>query len=178
VVTIELFEALSPSDFPALSHLEIRDSEERGHAWRSVTRGITDIKFEGRLFRGLLRPFLFSLNCLVSLWVDESCLLPGKIVPVDIEGWVFWTIREIWGPDSELPEFVQVDKARWRADLHAVLSQLESLRVGFGAMDDTEVGLALSCCDETKLRHFGFDRAWKAYGADDVGHLAGSCAPF
>jgi hypothetical protein len=168
MVTIELFQGLSPSDFPVLSHLEIRDDEERDDP----------DKFEGRLFRGLLSHFLVSLNRLTSLWVDEKALLPGKIAPVGFENWRFWTLREMWEPDSESAEFVHIDKGRRRADLRAVLSQLESLRVGFGAMDNAEVGLALSCCDETKLRQFGFERAWKVYGTDGVRDVSDSSGPF
>jgi hypothetical protein len=171
-----LFQGLSPSDFPCLSHLEIRDNEESGHAWRDVPiqAGIT---FGGRLFSGLLSHFLVSLDGLTSLWVDEKVLLPGKIAPIEFEGWGFWTLREMWEPDSESAEFVHIDKGRWRADLQAVLSHLESLRVGFGAMNDAEVGLALSCCDETRLRQFGFERSWKVYGPDDVRDLSDLSGP-
>jgi hypothetical protein len=131
---------------------------ESGHAWRDVPiqAGIT---FGGRLFGGLLNHFPVSLDGLTSLWVDEKVLLPGKTAPVEFDGWGFWTLLEMWEPDSKLADVVHIDKGRWRADLQAVPSQLDSLRVGFGATDDAEVGLALSCCDETRLRQFGFERA-------------------
>ncbi|KAJ7136865.1 hypothetical protein C8R44DRAFT_728813 [Mycena epipterygia] len=165
---IQLFEAFSAADFPVLSHLEIKDSNNTANnerlRWRDSTNP-SGYKQEGRYFLGLVQPFLSSRSGLTSLWVDENALLPCGNGEGDGLAYGFCTVRELWNSDSL--HFVATDKGLWRATLHSVLFQLESLRVGFGTMDHTEVGLVLRCCDPEKLSQFGFEWAWHGYGRDD-----------
>ncbi|KAF8211381.1 hypothetical protein K438DRAFT_1807206 [Mycena galopus ATCC 62051] len=150
---IRLFEALSPSDFPVLSRLEIKDNNSNTHryyfdpdendqnAWR----------FEEREYPGLVPSFLGSMRDgslpkLDSLWVDEKVLMPA---------------------DTSLPDLLQVEPLNnvvWREALGAAFERLKSLRIGFGAITHLDVGLILGLCDPTKLTQFGFEWKWTAYG--------------
>ncbi|KAF8193249.1 hypothetical protein K438DRAFT_2017815 [Mycena galopus ATCC 62051] len=170
---LSLFEALSPSDFSTLTHLEIKEANSTVNAERLKWRDENSEEPErppsqGRFYAGLVQQFLSSLPSLTSLWIDEWALLPAK---GEGDGWdpvyKFCSVAELWATDSASTDFPSTDKAAWRTTLGAVLSQLESLRGGFGVMDAAEVGLILSCCDPTKLREFGFTWAWKKYGRDE-----------
>ncbi|KAJ6533214.1 hypothetical protein B0H19DRAFT_1272605 [Mycena capillaripes] len=72
-----------------------------------------------------IRPWLVVIN--------ESALLPG-MGPGDAE--IFCSARNLWSSDST--HFGGIEKVSWRAALQAALSQLESLRVGFGVVDAQE----------------------------------------
>ncbi|KAJ7477918.1 hypothetical protein B0H11DRAFT_2424397 [Mycena galericulata] len=103
----------------------------------------------GRCFPGLIS-FLSALGNLSSLWVDERVLLPrhasaGSFLYRDPECAQYNDHRE---------------ETRLVLSLREILSQLESLRVGFGTMDHTEVDHVLTACDPAKLRQFGFEWAW------------------
>ncbi|KAF7350282.1 hypothetical protein MVEN_01332200 [Mycena venus] len=157
ITTLRLFEALSPADFSALSHLEIKDENHTINRQRLTwdLEGEYTFKLEGRFFCGLVQQFLPSLASLVSLWSTNVFFFLEKAV------------AELWDDSASTDFDSTLDKAAWRASLKAILSQLESLRAGFGAMDAAEVGLILSCCDPTKLRQFGFTWAWKKHGRDE-----------
>ncbi|KAK6992648.1 hypothetical protein R3P38DRAFT_151134 [Favolaschia claudopus] len=180
ISNIRLFTGMSPSEFPALSHLEIKDDNGNANPGRvkwDVVDADNDSDHRGRYFAGLVPQFLPSLPNLTSLWVDECVLLPGNAID---DSWAahykFCTVTELW--DSSSTHYNETDKAAWRASLREILGRLESLRVGFGLMDDVEVGLILDCCDPTKLREFGFAWYWKKYGRDEpispklLGHLS------
>ncbi|KAJ7185483.1 hypothetical protein C8R46DRAFT_1060739 [Mycena filopes] len=157
---IEIFMVLSDK-LPALSHLEITDNNSSARKeleWEPR-------QWRHRYFPGLVDPFLGSLSNLSSLWVDQSALLPGY---AETDWWgeshTFCDVRELWDASTY---FHSIDIPSWKMALQAVLWQMESLRVGFGIMDDIEVGLVLACCDPAKLRQFGFTWAWHQYGRDD-----------
>ncbi|KAJ7037925.1 hypothetical protein C8F04DRAFT_1090650 [Mycena alexandri] len=175
---LRLFEGLASTSFPVLSHLEIKDSisiNEQRLEWAPRRSG--GFESNGRSFPGLVERFLTSLGNLSRLWVDESVLLPPENAsPAWDALQTFCSVRELW--DSNSTSFHTAKKGSWRAALQTTLSKLESLRVGFGLIDDTEAGLILGCCDPSKLRQFGFTWAWKEYGRDDpispelLAHLA------
>ncbi|KAK7046522.1 hypothetical protein R3P38DRAFT_3307831 [Favolaschia claudopus] len=183
ISNIRLFAGMSPSEFPALTHLEIKDDNGDANKIRvqwdvdSDNDSDNDSDHQGRFFAGLVPQFLPSLPNLTSLWVDECVLLPGAAID---DSWAahykFCTVTELW--DNSSTHYNETDKATWRAALREILGRLESLRVGFGLMDGVEVGLILDCCDPTKLREFGFAWYWKKYGRDEpispklLGHLS------
>ncbi|KAJ7479878.1 hypothetical protein FB451DRAFT_1240075 [Mycena latifolia] len=173
---IKLFEALNPANFGSLSHLEIKDNNPTVNTDRLswVASGVGN-----RRFRGLVPTFLGSMIAgnlpkLTSLWVDERALLPFT--------WGLWELNQsndlsaIYDTD-ELEELTP-EITRWRECLRAVLSQLESLRVGFGLMMAEDVDLVLGYCDPLKLTQFGFELRWDWYGHEDpispqlLAHLA------
>ncbi|KAJ6600546.1 hypothetical protein DFH09DRAFT_1128453, partial [Mycena vulgaris] len=154
----KLFEALCTADFPALTLLEIRNNLWPYAPDFGVQRG-------HRTFPALVERFLPSLSNLVSLWVDEYTLLPPRPDERDSPDWdpnypQAATLREIW-------HSAEAAHQNRRTALQIVLPQLESLRVGFGVVDATDIGLILSCCDPSKLRQFGFTWAWSEYGQDE-----------
>ncbi|KAJ7219683.1 hypothetical protein B0H12DRAFT_1329252 [Mycena haematopus] len=180
--TLRLFEGLLPAEFSALTHLELKDANNVVNTERLNWIGDDSRRrdpYEGRFFFGLVQQFLCSLPSLTSLWIDERALLPG----ISDGGYTwdrtyrFCSVKELWDTASA-PDFGTIDKAAWRGSLKTILSRVESLRGGFGAMDAAEVGLILDCCDPTKLKEFGFTWAWKKYGRDDplspelLAHLA------
>ncbi|KAJ7785106.1 hypothetical protein DFH07DRAFT_786698 [Mycena maculata] len=158
--TIRLFEGLLPANFCALTHLEIQDSNKSANA--RLNWGYVDPSERGRYFPGLIS-FLGALTNLVSLWVDERALLPqyssaGSFLYRDPE------CEKFHGPDWDAYH----EETRLVEALREVFSRLESLRVGFGVMDHTEVDHVLSACDPAKLCQFGFEWAWDKYGHADV----------
>ncbi|KAJ7086282.1 hypothetical protein C8R44DRAFT_752684 [Mycena epipterygia] len=54
----------------------------------------------------------------------------------------------------------------WSETLRAAFGQLESLRVGFGAITHLSASLILGLCS-TKLTQFGFEWNWRHYEVDD-----------
>ncbi|KAJ6586500.1 hypothetical protein DFH09DRAFT_1359796 [Mycena vulgaris] len=177
ISTIKLFEALSPTDFVTLSHLEIHDTSPRNQSrlsWIDVDEGnfpADGDKFNGRYFFGFVQTFLGSiltghLPNLTSLWVNERVLLPANPIEGDLgTTFEFLTVEELWQPEP--PEIHSISKVQWRESLRAALGQLESLRVGFGDMDAAEIGLVLGDCDPAKLTQFGFQFKWRAYGHEE-----------
>ncbi|KAJ7513125.1 hypothetical protein B0H11DRAFT_17978 [Mycena galericulata] len=166
---IHLFETLSPSNFSALTHLEIKDTNSTANRirlrWSGAGLRSYESEHTGRYFVGLVPSFLGLLANLVSLWVDEKALLPANGEGVGWERkYTFCSVRALW--DSNDGEFDAAVKTPWVAALQDILSRLESLRVGFGRMNHTEVEHVLSCCDPEKLRQFGFEWAWHEYGRD------------
>ncbi|KAJ7754531.1 hypothetical protein B0H16DRAFT_1542665 [Mycena metata] len=175
---LRLFEGLASVSFPVLSHLEIKDEISINAQRLEWAPGpVNDFESSGRSFPGLVERFLPSLGNLRSLWVDESVLLPADN---DSQAWdalqTFCSVQELW--DRNYTNFPIATKVSWRTALQTPLSKLESLRVGFGLIDATDVGLILGCCDPSKLRQFGFTWAWTKYGRDDpispelLAHLA------
>ncbi|KAF8895236.1 hypothetical protein BD779DRAFT_1735826 [Infundibulicybe gibba] len=150
--TIRLFMVLPPDTFPALTKLEIRDEMWQEHLW------ITDDDAElssnlgargGRCYWGLVPSFLASVNL-------------GHLSNL---AHFFYSVEELW--DQTGDEEVVKKKAEWVGVLKLILGRLETLRVGFGALDDTGVALVLGCCDRAKLTHFGFWWNWQAYGENE-----------
>ncbi|KAJ7037924.1 hypothetical protein C8F04DRAFT_1090647 [Mycena alexandri] len=162
ITNIQIFMGLAAADFPRLSHLEIKDTttfktlHERRVQWEPQE------EFP-RSFHGLVDRFLGSLTNLTSLWVNENAL--GLANGVGWNSQTYCSLRESW--DSNSAHFHTTNKAAWRTALKTALSKLESLGVGFGPMDDVEVGLVLGCCDPEKLRQFRFAWDWHKYGRDD-----------
>ncbi|KAF7367648.1 hypothetical protein MSAN_00828400 [Mycena sanguinolenta] len=169
---IHLFEHLSPSDFPALSRLEIKDN----------TRNTTRYRWEskqgewarpGRAYLGLVSPFLGSIGSgflpkLSTLWVDEKSLLPPALIPLSemesiLPGWSVHQLLDRAPTSSDEP----LDLGPWWEALGAAFEQLESLRVGFGAITHLDAEPILGLCDPTKLTQFGFEWDWKNYGRDE-----------
>lgn len=171
MLTVRLFEALSPPDFAALRHLEIKDANSRANSQRLTWDAEEFPPYGGgtRFFSGLVQQFLCALPGLVSLWVDEQALLPAKGDGVGLDRiYTFCGVAELFNEDSATADFGVEAKAVWRECLKVILGQVESLRVGFGVMNAAEVGLILGYCDPAKLRQFGFTWAWKEYGRDEV----------
>ena len=116
------------------------------------------------------------LQNLVSLWVDRQVLCmptPAALGGTDWAGQnLLYSVKELWknNANSDSKE-ERARKGEWVSNLRAVFERLESLRVGFGAMDEVEVGLILDCCSRSKLRQFGFHWNWQAYGREDVGGI-------
>ncbi|KAF8191844.1 hypothetical protein K438DRAFT_1970224 [Mycena galopus ATCC 62051] len=150
--TIRLFEGLSAAYFCALTHLEIKDSNtsaNRRLSWGYVEGG----PFErARYFPGIIS-FLNALRNLSSLWYATA----GSFLYRDPE------CAQYNGPDWDPYH----EDTRLVLSLRDILSRLESLQVGFGAMDHTEVEHVLAACDPAKLRQFGFEWAWDKYGHAD-----------
>ncbi|KAJ7362246.1 hypothetical protein DFH08DRAFT_840533 [Mycena albidolilacea] len=181
MLTVRLFEALSPADFAALRHLEIKDANGRANSQRLTwdAEEFPPYSRGTRFFSGLVQQFLCALPGLVSLWVDEQALLPAKGDGVGLDRvYTFCGVAELFNDDSATADFGTEAKAVWRESLKVILGQVESLRVGFGVMNAAEVGLILGYCDPAKLRQFGFTWAWKEYGRDEpispelLAHLA------
>ena len=154
VDTIDLFDGLSPAAFPALKHLEIKDYNDTANMRRLLWE-TDDATYEdsGRCFTGLILSFLPALPNLVSLWADETALFDRR----------FESVRTVWNlyepieenpnaeeSDAEMKEFLAEANRAAAARLTAlcgVLSQLESLRVGFGRMDGQ--GRLIRSCEVT-----------------------------
>ncbi|KAJ6613756.1 hypothetical protein B0H10DRAFT_2047394 [Mycena sp. CBHHK59/15] len=155
---IKLFEALSPLDLPVLSRLEIKDctrNTER-HYWDS-NHNTSGWKHKGRTYSGLVPSFLGSMRTgslpnLTSLWVDERALISPHVC----------TVQDLLNVESE-----ESANVLWTDTVRAAFGQLESLRVGFGAITHIDAGLILDLCDPTKLTQFGFEWRWSDYGRDD-----------
>ncbi|KAJ7651151.1 hypothetical protein FB45DRAFT_889795 [Roridomyces roridus] len=147
--TIRIFGGLRPAEFAALKHLEIKDVNKYANGrlnWDHVPG--TQSSQYGRAYPGLIS-FLYELPDLVSLWMDETVLLPTH----------FSSPSSFLSPeDGSNPE--EIHQASL---LKIILWRLESLRVGFGIMKHTDVELVLSACDPTKIRQFGFEWAWDSY---------------
>jgi hypothetical protein len=123
--TIWLFEGVSYTTFPALAHLEIKDNNKNAN--ECLSWGDTSPTYS-REFPGLVTPFLDALESLTTFWVDEQVPLPRSSALR-----FFW--HEVDHPDWDTDKQDSV----WAAVLREVLERVESLRVGFGVMDDTEV---------------------------------------
>ncbi|KAJ7091761.1 hypothetical protein C8R44DRAFT_990345 [Mycena epipterygia] len=172
----KLFEALSTAELHALTLLEIKNNPAlvNSERLRWPDDPVFSVQWHHRSFPGLVERFLPSLSNLVSLWVDEYTLLPRRrdvSNSPDPDHPQAEALREVWrSPDT--------DHQSWRTAIQTVFPQLESLRVGFGVVDATDVGVILSCCDPSRLRQFGFAWAWARYGHDEpispalLAHLA------
>ncbi|KAF7355097.1 hypothetical protein MSAN_01425300 [Mycena sanguinolenta] len=157
IETIKLFDALSPSDFPELVRLEIKDNNT------STCRYFFDpeekdpqyvYRFTEREYLGLIPSFLNgSLPKLDTLWVDEKTLIPWDLSLQDL---LF----------ADLDSFNNEVKS-CREALRATFGRLKSLRVGFGSITHLDVGPIISLCDLAKLTQFGFEWNWDAYGHDE-----------
>ncbi|KAJ7150549.1 hypothetical protein C8R43DRAFT_1006112 [Mycena crocata] len=156
---VKVFEALFTVDFSALSLLEIKDSNSAANNRLKWDVPEDPNSLEVRNFPGLVERFLPSLSNLVSLWVDEYVLLP-RSTPDQPR---CTSVRELFDTRANM-EPGAIDRRSWHAGLRAVLTQIESLRVGFGVMDETEVGIILDCCDPSKLRQFGLTWSWRGHG--------------
>ncbi|KAJ7056927.1 hypothetical protein C8F01DRAFT_1152781 [Mycena amicta] len=147
---IRLFEALSPNALPALRLLELKDN---AHNMRYLWDANSD-RFShhpGRQYPGFVPTFLGAgaLTNLTHLWVDEQILVhPDQAYNV---------FR------SDAPEDVL-----WVSALRMAFSQLVSVRVGFGPLNDGVVDFVFGLCDPKKLREFGFEWDWHAYGYDEA----------
>ncbi|KAJ6509091.1 hypothetical protein DFH09DRAFT_274807 [Mycena vulgaris] len=157
--TVKVFEALSPRDLSALSHLEIKDCTRNidRHYWES-SDNLSGWRHDGRTYSGLVPSFLSSIRTgslpnLTSLWVDERALIAPHSC----------TVQAFLDP-----KFPEAANILWRDTLTAVFVQLESLRVGFGAITHDDVGLILDLCDPNKLTQFGFEWNWWHYGRDEA----------
>ncbi|KAJ7083247.1 hypothetical protein C8R44DRAFT_822601 [Mycena epipterygia] len=155
--TISLFEALSPLDFPALARLEIKDNSRNTarHYWLPADNHLR-WEDKGRTYHGFVPVFLRSILTgslvhLTSLWVDEQILISPNI-----------PVQDLLDGKSE-----ESKNVLWRETLRATFGQLESLRVGFGAITHIEASLILGLCDPTKLTQFGFEWNWWHYGPDE-----------
>ncbi|KAJ7455464.1 hypothetical protein FB451DRAFT_1277908 [Mycena latifolia] len=160
---IKLFEALTPLDFPVLSFLEIRDNAKDAamHYWESAD----EARRHGRerVYHGLVPSFLGAIDIgalpnLTTLWVDERVLLPGGISVQDLLATL---------PPSPSSPSEPTNILNWTRSLRAALAQLDSLRVGFGAIDHIDAEVILDLCDPQKLVHFGFEWRWSEYLTDD-----------
>lgn len=162
----KLFEALSATELHALTLLEIKNNPAlvNSERLRWSDDPLFSVQWHHRSFPGLVKRFLPSLSNLVSLWVDEYTLLPHRrdvSNSPDPDHPQAEALGEVWrSPDT--------DHQRWRTAIQTVFPQLESLRVGFGVVNATDVGVILSCCDPSRLRQFGFAWAWAKYGHDEV----------
>ncbi|KAJ6509689.1 hypothetical protein DFH09DRAFT_1374688 [Mycena vulgaris] len=171
--TIKVFEALSPLELSALSHLEITDSDRntQRHYWgededddegddegEGEGESESERKVEGRTYFGLVPSFLRSICAgrlpnLTSLWVDERILISPHVC----------TIQDLLDPESR-----EEANILSRNTLSAVFRQLKSLRVGFGAITHVDAGLILDLCDPNKLTQFGFEWNWREYGREEA----------
>ncbi|KAJ6517051.1 hypothetical protein DFH09DRAFT_1373729 [Mycena vulgaris] len=114
-----------------------------------------------------------------ELVLADITLSKSHAGPVDLVGYTIlkelsldesgdYMEQELWEAGTDpISTLVPITKIRWREYLHAALEQLERLRVGFGPMVATEVGLALGTCNPEKLTQFGFQWNWRAYGHDE-----------
>ncbi|KAJ7455449.1 hypothetical protein FB451DRAFT_1184234 [Mycena latifolia] len=163
---IKLFKALTPLDFPVLSFLEIRDNAKNAarHYWESADESRRHGR-EARVYHGLVPSFLGAIDIgalpnLTTLWVDERVLLPRGISVQDI---LATLPPSPSSPLSSLPPSSPSSPSEptnifnWTRSLRAALAQLDSLRVGFGAIDHIDAEVILDLCDPQKLVHFGFE---------------------
>ncbi|KAJ6521787.1 hypothetical protein DFH09DRAFT_1424460 [Mycena vulgaris] len=145
-----------------------------------------------RHFLGLVPQFLGvvlagDLPKLTTLWfwLPERALLPANDSGAAYDAaYEFLSVQQLWEQElweaetDPISTLVPIAKVRWREYLHAALEQLESLRVGFGPVEATDVGLLLGTCDPEKLIQFGFEWNWRAYGHEEpispalLAHLA------
>ncbi|KAJ6560339.1 hypothetical protein B0H19DRAFT_114002 [Mycena capillaripes] len=164
--TIKLFEALSPLDFPALTHLEIKDNTRNTlrYYWDRADN-LRRWEHRGRIYTELVTSFLGAIHTgaltkLTTLWVDEKVLVPAGLSVQDLLG-----VDDDTG--SSFPPAESAHHALWKDALGTALKQLESLRVGFGAITHIDAGLILGLCDPTKLTQFGFEWNWSEYARDE-----------
>jgi hypothetical protein len=150
--TIKLFEALSPSEFPALSRLEIKDNTRNTlrHYWDPADnkQGWERPRWT---YLGLVPSFLASVSTgclpnLKSLWLDEKALIP-----------LGFAVQNFCDVDTSPSEEPRLDPVLWRETFGTTFQQLESLRVGFGPITHLDAGRILGLCDPTKLTQFGFE---------------------
>ncbi|KAJ6517056.1 hypothetical protein DFH09DRAFT_1373731 [Mycena vulgaris] len=134
-----------------------------------------------RHFLGLVPQFLGAVLAgdlpkltTLWLWLPERALLPANDSGATYDAaYEFLSVQqlleqELWEAETDpISTLVPITKVRWREYLHAALEQLESLRVGFGPMEATDVGLLLGTCDPEKLIQFGFEWNWRAYGHEE-----------
>ncbi|KAJ7751002.1 hypothetical protein DFH07DRAFT_1033979 [Mycena maculata] len=149
---LKLFEALSPLDLPALALLEIKDQAKntRRHYWDGADNAHLRWEYPGWAYPGLVPSFLGAIRTghlpnLTSLWVDENVLL----LP------------------HESAEDLFTENAVWTDALRAAFGQLESLRVGFGAISHIAAGRILDLYDPNKLGQFGFEWNWHNYEREE-----------
>ncbi|KAJ6521106.1 hypothetical protein B0H19DRAFT_83577, partial [Mycena capillaripes] len=90
--TIKLFEALSPLDFPALTHLEIKDNTRNTlrYYWDRADN-LRRWEHRGRIYTELVTSFLGAIHTgaltkLTTLWVDEKVLVPAGLSVQDLLG--------------------------------------------------------------------------------------------
>ncbi|KAJ7184681.1 hypothetical protein C8R46DRAFT_465326 [Mycena filopes] len=161
--TIKLFEALSPFDFPVLSFLQVKDNTRNAarHYWK--TADDEGWYPDGRTYPGLVPSFLGGINSgalpnLTALWVDECVLLPSPSISIQ------HLLASVLPPSAA---HESIDVVSWTESLKATLAQLESLRVGFGAIDVGDAEAILELCDPQKLTQFGFEWNWWEYEHDE-----------
>ncbi|KAK7008065.1 hypothetical protein R3P38DRAFT_3027257 [Favolaschia claudopus] len=154
---IELFEALSPSEFPILSRLEIKDNTRNTsrHFWNNEDNHNRWDR-PGRHYVGFVPRFLGSISSgflpkLRDLWVDEKVLiaLPSAV-------------QKVLDPDNLHPQSIG-----WRDALRATFQKMQSLRVGFGPLNHGDAKLVLDICNPDMLKQFGFEWNWKYYGPEE-----------
>ncbi|KAJ7159541.1 hypothetical protein C8R46DRAFT_1354248 [Mycena filopes] len=155
---IKLFEALDPLDFPALAFLEISDNTGN---WETEDRHLWNR--EGRAYPGLVSSFLGAIDAgalpsLTSVWVDERVLIPRGISVQNL-------LASAALPSSASYEPINI--VSWTRSLRAAFAQLDSLRVGFGAINDFDAELILELCDPERLTQFGFEWNWFQYERDE-----------
>ncbi|KAF7340372.1 hypothetical protein MVEN_01956700 [Mycena venus] len=173
---IKLFEALTPLDFPVLSFLEIKDNAKNAarHYWESADKSRLHSR-EGRVYHGLVPSFLDAIDIgalpnLATLWVDERVLLPRGISVQDLLATLPPSPSppsSSFPPSSPLSPSEPINILNWARSLRATLAQLDSLRVGFGAINHIDAEVILDLCDPQKLVHFGFEWRWSEYLTDD-----------
>ncbi|KAJ6516144.1 hypothetical protein C8R45DRAFT_959068 [Mycena sanguinolenta] len=156
VETIKLFDALSPSDFPALVRLEIKDNNTNTSRYffdpDEMDQSV--YQYDEREYLGLIPSFLDgSLPKLDSLWVDEKALMPRDCSVHDLL-------------EAE-PDSVGNEVQSCREALRTTFERLKSLRIGFGSITHLDVGPILGLCDPAKLTQFGFEWNWDAYRRDE-----------
>ncbi|KAK7064939.1 hypothetical protein R3P38DRAFT_3165944 [Favolaschia claudopus] len=160
--TIELFKALSPSEFPILSRLEIKDNARNTtrHFWNNEDNRHRREQLEpGRYYTGLVPRFLGAISSgflpkLRDLWVDEKILFPPYWANKAVH------VQNLFDPDKGLhPEYIV-----WEEVLRATFRKTQTLRVGFGPMNHVDAKLVLDICNPDILKQFGFEWNWKYNG--------------
>jgi hypothetical protein len=134
------------------------------------------------VYHGLVPSFLGAIDIgalpnLTTLWVDEQVLLPRGISVQDLLATLPPSPSPPSSPSASLlhsspsTPSEPINILNWTRSLRATLAQLDSLRVGFGAIDHIGAEVILDLCDPQKLVHFGFEWRWSGYLTDDVRFL-------
>lgn len=91
------------------------------------------------------------------------------MVPHGTTKYLMGTVRKIF----KIDELLQVNMERtvaspqWPA-FATTLGKFESLRVGFGPMNQHWLEAVLNHCNKSRLTRFGFDWDWKVFGQEQV----------
>ncbi|KAJ7268445.1 hypothetical protein C8J57DRAFT_1325158, partial [Mycena rebaudengoi] len=153
------------------------DVRHRRHYWESAGDSRRHGR-EGRVYHGLVPSFLGAIDIgalpnLTTLWVDEQVLLPRGISVQNLLATLPPSPSPPSSPSASLPHSSPstpsepINILNWTRSLRATLAQLDSLRVGFGAIDHIGAEVILDLCDPQKLVHFGFEWGWSEYLIDD-----------